>query len=86
MRLEGLGKLIKIHLIRTLSRNLPACSIISQLTTLPRALIESEGLLMSSKVTPLDEIAGATVRLLTIIRELLGSNLDRDTCYPGRGS
>jgi hypothetical protein len=35
--LEGLGKLKKIHLIGTRTRNLPACSIVPQPTTLPRA-------------------------------------------------
>jgi hypothetical protein len=35
--LEGLGKLKKINLIGTLSRNLLACSIVPQPTMLPRA-------------------------------------------------
>jgi hypothetical protein len=39
VRLEGLGKLKKIHLIGTRSHNLPACSIVPQQTTLPRAPI-----------------------------------------------
>jgi hypothetical protein len=39
VRLEGLGKLKKIHPIGTRSRDLPACSIVPQRTTLPRALI-----------------------------------------------
>jgi hypothetical protein len=39
VRLEGLGKLKKIHLIGTRSPDLPACSILSQPTTLPRAPI-----------------------------------------------
>jgi hypothetical protein len=34
VRLQGLGKLKKIHLIRTQSRNLPARSIVPQPTTL----------------------------------------------------
>jgi hypothetical protein len=38
VRLEGLGKLKKkIHLIGTRNRDLPACSIVPQPTTLPRA-------------------------------------------------
>jgi hypothetical protein len=37
VRLEGLGQLKKIHLIGTRTRNLPACSIVPQPTTLPRA-------------------------------------------------
>jgi hypothetical protein len=37
VRLEGLGKLKKIHPIRSRSCNLPACSIVPQPTTLPRA-------------------------------------------------
>jgi hypothetical protein len=37
MRLEGLGKLKRSHLIGTQSRDLPACSIVPQPTTLPRA-------------------------------------------------
>jgi hypothetical protein len=37
LRLEGLGKLKKIHLIGTRTRDLPACSIVPQPTTLPRA-------------------------------------------------
>jgi hypothetical protein len=36
VRLEGLGKLKKVHLIGTRTRDLPACSIVSQPTTLPR--------------------------------------------------
>jgi hypothetical protein len=37
VRLEGLGKLKKIHLIGTRTRDLPACSIVPQpTTTLPR--------------------------------------------------
>jgi hypothetical protein len=36
VRLEGLGKLKKIHLIGTQSRDLPASSIVPQPTTLPR--------------------------------------------------
>jgi hypothetical protein len=37
VRLEGLGELEKIHRIRTRSSDLPACSIVPQPTTLPRA-------------------------------------------------
>jgi hypothetical protein len=37
VRLEGLGQLKKIHLIRTQTRDLLACSIVPQPTTLPRA-------------------------------------------------
>jgi hypothetical protein len=37
VRLEGLGKLKKIHIIGTRSRDLPACSIVPQRTALPRA-------------------------------------------------
>jgi hypothetical protein len=37
VRLEGLGQLKKIHLIGIRSRDLPACSIVPQPTTLPRA-------------------------------------------------
>jgi hypothetical protein len=37
VRLEGLGQLKKIHLIRTGNRDLPARSIVLQPTTLPRA-------------------------------------------------
>jgi hypothetical protein len=37
VRLEGLGKLKKKHLIGTRSRDFPACSIVPQSTTLPRA-------------------------------------------------
>jgi hypothetical protein len=33
----GLGKLKKIHLIGTRTRDLPACSIVPQPTTLPHA-------------------------------------------------
>jgi hypothetical protein len=36
VRLEGLGKLKKIHLIGTRTRNRPTCSIVPQPTTLPR--------------------------------------------------
>jgi hypothetical protein len=38
VRLEGLGQLKEINLIGTLTRDLPACSIVPQTTTLPRAL------------------------------------------------
>jgi hypothetical protein len=38
MRLEGLGKLKETHLIGIRTRNFPACSIVPQPTTLPRAL------------------------------------------------
>jgi hypothetical protein len=34
MQLEGLGQLKKIHLIGTRTRNLPACSMVPQQTTL----------------------------------------------------
>jgi hypothetical protein len=37
VRLEGLGQLKKINFIRTRTRDLPASSIVPQLTTLPRA-------------------------------------------------
>jgi hypothetical protein len=37
MRQEGLGQLEKNHLIGTGTRYLPACSIVPQPTTLPRA-------------------------------------------------
>jgi hypothetical protein len=37
VRLEGLGQLKKIHLIGTPTLDLPACSIVPQPTTLPRA-------------------------------------------------
>jgi hypothetical protein len=37
VRLEGLGKLKKIHLIEPRTRDLPACSIVPQQTTLPHA-------------------------------------------------
>jgi hypothetical protein len=39
VQLEGLGKLKKIHLIGTRSRDLPARSIVPQPTTLPHAAI-----------------------------------------------
>jgi hypothetical protein len=38
VRLEGLGKLKKVQLIGSRTRDLPACSIVPQPTTLPRAL------------------------------------------------
>jgi hypothetical protein len=38
VRPEGLGKLKKINLSGTRTRDLPACSIVPQPTTLPRAL------------------------------------------------
>jgi hypothetical protein len=37
VRQEGLGQFKKIHLIGTRTRDLPACSIVPQPTTLPRA-------------------------------------------------
>jgi hypothetical protein len=39
MRLEGIDKLIKIHLIGDRTRDLPAYSIVPQPTTLPRTPI-----------------------------------------------
>jgi hypothetical protein len=46
VRLEGLGQLKKSNeLIGIRTRDLPAYSIVSQLTTLPRAAIEWEGCL-----------------------------------------
>jgi hypothetical protein len=44
VRLEGLGKLKKIHLIGTRTCDLPACSIVPQPTMLPRASQHSESL------------------------------------------
>jgi hypothetical protein len=41
VRLDGLGKLKKIHLIGTWTRDLPACSIVPQPTKLPCALIKT---------------------------------------------
>jgi hypothetical protein len=37
VRLEGLGQLKKPHLTGTRSRDLPACGVVLQPTTLPRA-------------------------------------------------
>jgi hypothetical protein len=37
VRLEGLGQLKKFHLIGNRTSDLPACSIVPQPTTLPRA-------------------------------------------------
>jgi hypothetical protein len=39
VRLEGLDQLKIVHLIGTRTRDLPACSIVPQPTTLPRAPI-----------------------------------------------
>jgi hypothetical protein len=44
MQLEGLSKLKKIHLIGTRSRDLTACSIVDQPTTLPHTPINAIGL------------------------------------------
>jgi hypothetical protein len=44
-RLEGLAKLRKVHLIGTRTRDLPACSILSGPTTLPRAQYRVSGIL-----------------------------------------
>jgi hypothetical protein len=51
MRLEGLGKLKKIHLNGIRSRDLPACTIVPEPTTLLRA--------------PKQEVQGITNRLLS---------------------
>jgi hypothetical protein len=40
MRLEGLGLLKKIDLIEIRTRDLPACSIMPQRTTLPRVPVD----------------------------------------------
>jgi hypothetical protein len=40
VQLEGVGKFKKIHLIGTRIRDLPACSIVPQPTTLLRALMK----------------------------------------------
>jgi hypothetical protein len=37
VRLDELGQLKKIHIIGTRTRDLPACSIVPQPTTVPRA-------------------------------------------------
>jgi hypothetical protein len=42
MRPEGLGKLEKIHLIGTRSRDLPVCKHSASTTTLPRAPLADE--------------------------------------------
>jgi hypothetical protein len=39
VRLEGLGQLKIIHLIEIRTRDLPACSIVPQPTTIPRASV-----------------------------------------------
>jgi hypothetical protein len=41
VRLEGLGQLKKIHLVGTRTRDLPACSIVPQPTTLPRTVLKT---------------------------------------------
>jgi hypothetical protein len=56
VRLEGLGKLKKIHLIGTRTLNLPACSIVPQPTTIPRVPF-SETLGMMNVTTALDRTA-----------------------------
>jgi hypothetical protein len=42
VRLEGLGKLKKIHVIGTWIRDFPACSMVPQPTTLPRVPTQIE--------------------------------------------
>jgi hypothetical protein len=41
VRLEGLGKLKKIHLIGTQTRDLQACSIVPQPTALPEKYFQA---------------------------------------------
>jgi hypothetical protein len=50
VRLEGLGQLKKIHLIETRTRDLPACTVVPQPTTLPRAPITEGRKLKTAKV------------------------------------
>jgi hypothetical protein len=55
VRLEGLSKLKKkIHLIGTRTRDLPACSIVPQPTTLPRPpiLCESRNNILAKRKKP----------------------------------
>jgi hypothetical protein len=50
MRLEGLDKFKEIHLIGTRSRDLPACSIVRQPTTLPSSKWEQQEIERGSRI------------------------------------
>jgi hypothetical protein len=81
VRLEGLGQLKKIHLIRTRTRDLSACSIVSLTTTLPRAPVlskvgtktklNSDRLIQVSYVTFRQNI----VKCILIVRQGLGKHI-----------
>jgi hypothetical protein len=73
VRLEGLGKLKKIHLIRTRSRDLPACSIVSQPTTLPRGPSEC--------IYPADISVCLNEALATIILKIASWSIYHETGY-----
>jgi hypothetical protein len=61
VRLEVLGQLKKIHLFGTRTRDLPACSIVPQRTTLPRALGE-ESMYFTYLVTETDSALYRTIK------------------------
>jgi hypothetical protein len=69
VRLEGLGQLKKIHLIGTQTRDLPACSIVPQPTTLPRAP-HTTGLLLNIGQNQVESVLDTA----SIMKQVLCSN------------
>jgi hypothetical protein len=82
VRLEGLGQLQNVHLIGTRSRDLPACSIVPQQTTLPRApsimliAVNSEKFIAQSrsKCVPISCSASGFVGLIGFLQALSRSD------------
>jgi hypothetical protein len=57
VRLEGLGQLKKkMHFIGTRNRALPACSIVLQSTTLPRAPFKAVNILTGRNLLTLNDV------------------------------
>jgi hypothetical protein len=76
VRLEGLGKLKKSTLSGTRTRDLPACSIMPQPTTLPRSLLAWEPSSwpdLKKYSTELSSWTSTTIPKLTINLTLLGN-------------
>jgi hypothetical protein len=82
VRLEGLGKLKKNYLIGTRTRDLPACSIVPQPTTLPRALW-GEKYYTQGRTSGMQEImAGPVVPSVSLSLPVALLPLPQVTCRP----
>jgi hypothetical protein len=74
--LEGLGQLKKIHLIGTRTRDLPACSIVPQPTTLQRRMISEEWM-----IRVLMEVVVAWFKVLNILSGLQGVTIRKTVLF-----